>query len=380
MIVAAMLDAGLDSDFLVGQLDSLGVDGLKIEISPAQRCGIGGLSFKPTAPHQHHHRKLADIVALINGSSISDAAKQRAIGVFGALARVEGGIHGKSPDEISFHEVGAVDSIADIVAACVGLDALGIEKVCCSPLAVGSGTVKAAHGQLPVPAPATAEILRLADAPIVSGGVKGELLTPTGAALLTNFTASYGPLPPMKIEAIGYGAGTRDTEGFPNLLRLFIGEAADSNATETDCVALLETNIDDATGETVGFVIDRLLATGALDVFTTATGAKQSRPAVMLSVICKPGDCGEMEHIIFTEGLTLGIRKQLVQRSVLNREIVTVETEFGPIKIKTGAFSGKVVTAKPEYADCAEAAKKHSVPLKQVRQAAIAAFDKQSKQ
>ncbi len=372
MIAAAMLDAGLDEAFLVGQLASLDIKGLDIKISQTKRCGITAVRFEPSGSDRKQ-RNLADIAKLINNSKIAASAKQRAIEIFQSLARVEGRIHGKGADEVQFHEIGAVDSIVDIVSACIGLEALGIGKVYSSPVSVGGGVVEITHGSLPVPAPATAALLKEAKIPIAGGPVEAELLTPTGAAILANFVDEFGSLPAMRIDSVGYGAGALESDDFPNVLRLIIGQD-DKNA-DTDSVCLLETNVDDATSEQIGFVMEKLLEEGALDVFTTAIGMKHNRPAVKISVICTPADSGLLENILFKQGLTLGIRKQLVQRSKLLREFVTVKTEYGEIRVKTGSIGGRIVSAKPEYADCVAAAKRHDVALKIIQQAVMKAFD-----
>jgi uncharacterized protein (TIGR00299 family) protein len=374
MIAAAMLDAGLDEAFLAGQLASLGIEGLDIKVSRTKRCGLRAVHFEPVSPDQHV-RHLTDITKLINNSKIADPAKQRAIEIFESLARAEAGIHGGKAENVHFHEIGAVDSIVDIVSACIGLETLAVNKVYCSPMSVGGGVIKSAHGLLPVPAPATVALLKKANAPIIGGPGMAELLTPTGAAILANFADEFGVLPAMKIESIGYGAGTLESDDFPNMLRLIIGESASQDDADADCVCLLETNIDDATSERIGFVLEKLLEKGALDVFTTAIGMKHNRPAVKVSVISAPADRGRMESILFEEGLTLGIRKQLVQRSKLAREFVTVKTEYGEIRVKTARAGGKLVSAKPEYASCAAAAKRHNVALAIIQQAVMNAFD-----
>lgn len=372
MVVAAMLNAGLDKAFLVGQLASLSIEGLDIKISQTKRCGITAVRFEPTA-HGQQERNLADITELVSKSKIADSAKQRAIDIFLSLARAEADVHGTKPEDVHFHEIGAVDSIVDIVSACIGLEALGIGKVYSSPVSVGGGVVEITHGLLPVPAPATAALLKEAKIPIAGGPVEAELLTPTGAAILANFVDEFGSLPAMRIDSVGYGAGTLQSDDFPNVLRLIIGQD-DKNA-DIDCVCLSETNVDDATSEQIGFVLEKLLEEGALDVFTTAIGMKHNRPAVKISVICAPADSGLLENILFEQGLTLGIRKQLVQRSKLLREFVTVKTEYGEIRVKTGSIGGRIVSAKPEYADCVAAAKRHDVALKIIQQAVMKAFD-----
>lgn len=375
MIVASMLDAGLDAEFLRSQLATLDLADLTIKIDTTTRHGITAKMFLPKTSEKHPHRNLNDIKNIINASGISDMAKKRAIDIFITIAHAEAAIHGKNPLDIHFHEVGAVDSIADIVAACVGLGALGIETVYSSPLTVGSGTIKCAHGLLPAPSPATLEILAQANAPVVQGPGNDELLTPTAAAILTNFTEDFIPLPAMRLEAIGYGAGTRSSEEFPNILRLIIGTASESCA-DTDSIGLLETNIDDATAETIGYALQTLLEKGALDAWTTPIQMKNNRPAVALSLICLPARIAEFEQAIFSLTGTFGIRRQIIQRSKLQREFVKVETVYGNISVKAGAIDGKRITAKPEYADCAKAAKENNTTIKMVTEAVMEEFKK----
>ncbi len=374
MIVAAMLDAGVETGWLIEQIDSLGIDGLKVEVTETIRCGMRGISFRPVVKTQQHRRNLADILDLVAASGISETAKQRVNSVFTALAEAEAHVHGKEPDQIHFHEVGAVDSIVDIVAACTAIEALQVDSVICSIISVGGGKFTCRHGTMPAPAPATLELLKRANAPIQGGPIDKEMFTPTAAAILTNFASGFGPMPPMKVTAIGYGAGTIDDESFANLLRLTLGETADADKGQTDHVCLLETNIDDTSAEVIGFVLERLLEAGALDVFTTAILMKRNRPAVKLSVICKPQDAEMLEQIIFTEAITLGIRRQILQRNKLMREIISVDTKYGKINVKTASTNGKIVKVKPEYSDCAEAAKQHNIPLKIVQEAAITAY------
>lgn len=372
MIVAAMLDAGLDFEFLKGQIATLGLKGLELKVNETNRAGLRAVRFVPVITEQQHHRNLNDITKIIESGKIGDKPKQTAIKIFQRLAEAEAAVHGKTPNDIHFHEVGAIDSIVDIVSAAIGLDALGIEKIYCSALAVGGGSVKMAHGTLPVPAPATVELLK--GVPTVGGPIERELLTPTGAAILTTVAESFGQLPEMKIDTIGCGAGTLDCEQFPNVVRLLLGEITDSSASTADSVCLLETNIDDISGEIIASAMDKLLAAGALDVFTSAITMKHNRPATKLSVICEIKEIDTVEEIIFEAGLTFGIRRQTMQRSKLARELVTVKTQFGDIPVKVGRYNGKVVNAKPEFADCSRAAEKHNVPVQQVREAAIRAY------
>jgi len=374
MIAAAMLDAGLDAEFLKAQLGTLGIKNLDIKITETKRGGLRALAFEPVIPEQHHHRNLEQIAKIISQSKISEQAKKTAITIFEKIARAEGNVHNKDPKDIHFHEVGALDAIVDIVSASVGVEALGLEKVYCSALSVGGGTVKCAHSLLPVPAPATAELLK--GVPIAGGPAQAELLTPTAAAILTTIVDEFCPLPSMKIETIGYGAGAAQFENFPNVLRLIVGKPAAENLANADSVCLLETNIDDAGGELVGLMTEKLFEQGALDVFSTPIYMKHNRPAVQISVICRIEDARQLEQVLFKQGLTFGIRRQILQRSKLAREFVSVQTEFGEIKIKTGSLNGKIVNAKPEFSDCASAAKKHNVSVKAVIEAAISAFKK----
>lgn len=374
MIVAAMLDAGVETGWLIEQIGSLAIDGLQVEIAETIRCGMRGITFRPSASAKQHHRNLTDILALVAASSISESAKHRVNAVFTALAEAEAHVHGKQPDQIHFHEVGAVDSIVDIVAACAAIEALQVDRVICSVISVGGGSFTCRHGTMSAPAPATVELLKRANAPIQGGPIDKELFTPTAAAILTNFASGFGPMPPMKITAIGYGAGTIDDESFSNLLRLTLGEAADTDNARTDHVCLLETNIDDVTAEVIGFVVERLLEAGALDVFTTPILMKHNRPAVKLSVICKPQDTEMLEQIIFTESMTLGIRRQMLQRNKLMREIIHVDTKYGKIGVKIASANGKTIKLKTEYSDCAKAAKRHNIALNVVQQAAIDAY------
>ncbi|MHC4499974.1 MAG: nickel pincer cofactor biosynthesis protein LarC [Planctomycetota bacterium] len=378
MIVGAMLDAGLDGEFLKAQLVTLGIDGLDVRIGETKRAGLRAISFEPLAPKQQQHRNLEQITKLISQSRISKGAKKTAIVIFDKLAKAEGAVHSKDLKDVHFHEVGALDSIIDIVSASIGVVALGIEKVYCSALSVGGGTVECAHGLMPVPAPATAELLK--GIPITGGPIEAELLTPTGAAILTTIAERFCPLPAMKIEAVGYGAGSRDPEEFPNVLRLIMGRAVAEGSAEVDTVCLVETNVDDVSGELIGFLTEKLLRDGALDVFSTPIIMKHSRPAVQISVICKVEDAQRVEQVLFEQGITLGVRKQIMQRSKLRRELVTVETEFGQIRIKTGLLKGKIVCAKAEFADCVSASEKHNVPVRAVSEAALAAYKKATSQ
>lgn len=381
MIAAAFLDAGMDSEFLKNQLSTLGLKNLDIEITETKRASLRAIQFSPASPNQKHPRNLEQIIEIINKSQINEDAKKTATQIFEKLAEAEAFVHGKDKNHNHFHEVGAVDSIVDIVSASIGFHFFkekGVAQFSSSTLSVGGGTVKTAHGLMPVPAPATAILLK--GVPVTAGPGQFELLTPTAAAILTTIVDEFGPLPSMKIEKIGYGAGSLNSNQFPNVLRIIIGEAAEPTQADADSVYLLETNIDDASGETIGYVTEKLLESGALDVFTTPIFMKQNRPAVKLSVICEPQLEQRLSQVLMGQGLTFGIRKQLMQRTKLSREFITVETEFGKIKIKTGTLAGKIVNAKPEFSDCVEAAEKHDVPVKTIIEQAMNIYKNKQKE
>jgi len=371
MITAAMLDAGLDAEFLKAQMATLKLKGLDIKIAETTRAGLRAVSFVPSAPKHQEHRNLGQITGIIDQSGISQQARKTAITIFNKLAEAEGSVHKKDLNQIRFHEVGAVDSIVDIVSASVGLEALGVDRVYCSTISVGGGTIQCAHGLLPVPAPATVELLK--GIPITTGPIQAELLTPTAAAILTTIVDEFCPLPPMKIETVGYGAGSLQSEKSPNILRLILGQTA-GNEENADSVCLLETNVDDISGELIGFITDSLFEDGALDVFTTPIYMKHGRPAVQISVICRIADVQKIEQALFKQGLTFGIRRQVLQRSKLASDFVAVSTKFGRIRIKIGSANGKIVNAKPEFADCCSVAKKHNVAVKTVLEAALTAY------
>lgn len=372
MIAAAFLDAGLNADFLKQQLKTLKLKKLNIKIKKVKRCGFRAVQFIPVSTEQKTNRNLKQITNIISKSKISLPAKKTAIRIFERLADAEAKVHRKKISDIHFHEVGAIDSISDIVSASVGYQFFrekGIEKFFSSELSVGSGTIKTAHGLMPVPAPATTELLK--GVPITAGPADFELLTPTAAAILTTIVDDFSPLPSMKIEKAAYGAGSIDSKQFPNILRLFIGQAVKPAQADMDSVYLLETNIDDSTAEQIGYISEKLLEAGALDVFTTPIYMKQNRPAVKLSVICTIRDEVKITQLLMQQGLTFGIRKQLCQRTKLLRSFVTVRIRFGKIRIKTGTFGGKIVNVKPEFIDCKRAAEKFNVPIKTVADAAL---------
>ena len=322
--------------------------------------------------HSHEHgRGLNEIRSTICKATINEDAKKTAIAIFEALGGAEAKIHDTSIEKIHFHEVGAVDAMVDIVCAAVGAEALGVDEIVCSPLNVGGGTVKCAHGTLPVPAPATLELLK--DAPIYSSGIPYELVTPTGAAIVKTLARRFAQFPSMKVETTGYGAGTRDFAGHANVVRLTIGEARPelSAETPTDTITVLEANIDDLNPQVFGYVMDRLLAEGALDAFGVPVQMKKNRPGMLLTVLCSPEDASKFTHLIFTETSTLGVRQREEKREVLAREWVTVATRWGDVRLKVASMSGTVTNYAPEYEDCRRIATERHVPLKSVMQEAL---------
>jgi uncharacterized protein (TIGR00299 family) protein len=324
-------------------------------------------------PHEHTHgRSLTVIRDLINAATLPTAVKQTAIHAFELLGASEAKIHNVPIEKIHFHEVGAVDAIVDIVAASAGIHALAVDKWFCSPLNVGGGMVDCAHGRFPVPAPATADLLR--GLPTYSAHIEKELVTPTGAALIRALAPTFGPQPPMRVHQIGYGAGTRNPKDFPNVLRLSLGEADEATTSNTDTVTILETAIDDLSPQVLSYVAEKALAEGALDVMLTPVIMKKGRPGTLLTVLCNLSDSSALQQFLLRETSTLGVRIHQEQRSCLDRVHTTVATPYGEIRMKLGSHNGEVFNAAPEFEDCRTAAAKHNVPLKLVQQAAIAAY------
>jgi len=327
------------------------------------------------APHKHSHAHgLTEIREIIGKAGISSAAKKTAIAIFEALGEVEAGIHNIPVEQVHFHEIGAVDAVVDIVCAAVGAEVLGVDQIICSPVNVGGGSVNCAHGTFPVPAPATVKLLHAA--PVYSSGLQAELVTPTGAAIIRTLASSFSAFPEMTIEKSGYGAGSQDFPGHPNVVRLTIGEAASTLAakTATERVTVLEATLDDLNPQVFGYVTDRLLADGALDVFAMPVQMKKNRPGTLLTVLCKPQDASRLTQLIFTETTTLGIRQRDEVRRTLARRWESVRTPWGEVKVKIGSMNGTVTSYAPEYEDCRRIAAEHHVPLKTVMQEATRAY------
>ncbi|HTS37098.1 MAG TPA: nickel pincer cofactor biosynthesis protein LarC [Candidatus Solibacter sp.] len=424
MFLGALVDAGVSPRLLEETVAALGI-GARLEISRVVRSGISATKVdvwvdgekdmpreefwakenvaRASSPaqsrheHDHHHhrhdheshnhtghshehvhthgRGLAEIRQIIGKAKIGDSTKKTAIAIFEALGAAEAKIHNTSVESVHFHEVGAVDAMVDVVCAAVGAEELGVDEIICSPLNVGGGTVQCAHGTLPVPVPATVEILQ--GVPIYSSAVQKELVTPTGAAIVKTLARRFSNFPEMKIEKSGYGAGSRDFPGHPNVVRLVIGEAAASSLaskTTSEIITVLEANLDDLNPQVFGYVMDRLFEDGALDAFAIPVQMKKNRPGTLLTVLCKPEDSSRLTQLLFTETTTLGVRRRDETRQTLARRWENVRTEWGEVRIKIASMNGSVTNYAPEYEDCRRLASEHHVPLKTVMQEAIRVY------
>ncbi|MBA4187205.1 MAG: TIGR00299 family protein [Planctomycetaceae bacterium] len=365
MVLGAVLDAGVPAEAIHAALDSLGLP-IKLEIERVKRCGFAATKANIEAADQEDYRFLPDILAILERAAITPKQRELATAIFQKIAVAEAAAHGMSLERVHFHEVGALDSIADIVGAAVGLDLLGVERFTSSPVPTGTGTVKGAHGIMPVPTPGTLQLLK--GVPLATSKVEFELTTPTGAAILTSIATAYTTSPEMTVERIGHGAGSKDFIDRPNILRLLVGssEPERPRGLETDTVTVLETNLDDIPPEVIAHCNERLFAAGALDVFVVHGQMKKGRPGFMVSVICEPSHVPALEAIIFRETGTFGIRKHTAERSKLQRESVTVETPWGPVKAKRGWRADGFSIVTPEYEDCARVAREQGVPLREV--------------
>ncbi len=371
MIVASLVDAGADFDALRDELAKLGLDGYELSLTTVHRAGIAGRKFDVAVDLAHQpHRHLHHIVEIIDRADLAPRVADRAKRTFARLAEAEAKVHDTTIEKVHFHEVGAVDSILDVVGACVALEVLGVDRLACSPIPLGSGTIQCDHGLMPVPAPATAELL--AGTATVGGVLRGEATTPTAAALLTTLCESIGPVPEMRLRSVGYGAGTREGDEIPNLLRVMIGEGGPAG--EVDAVVEVSTNLDDCTGEVLGATIEALLEGGCLDAWASPAMMKKSRPAWVLTALCAESDVEAVEGILFSQTPTFGIRRRRCLRSTLAREHETVETPYGPVRVKIGRRGGEVLSASPEFADCRDAADSHHVAVREVLSAASEAW------
>jgi uncharacterized protein (TIGR00299 family) protein len=391
MFLGALVDAGVDPELLQETVTSLNV-GATLEIEKVDRSGISatkvhvrvdGASAETTAStmhshqHSHHHahhhgRSLSGIRKLIENASLADSAKKTALRAFELLGESEAKIHNVSIETIHFHEVGAVDSIVDIVAGAVGSDALNASGWICSPLNVGGGMVECAHGTFPVPAPATMDLLQ--GAPTYSSGIQMELVTPTGAALVRALNCTFGPSPAMRVDKIGYGAGSHNPKRFPNVVRLSLGESNELGSKSGDIVVVMETAVDDLNPQVLGDFTERALQAGALDVMCSSVHMKKNRLATLVTILCDRAHVEPLQQLLFRETSTLGVRIREERRACLDRRFVPVQTQWGQIRIKIGLLNGAEVNAAPEYEDCRRCAEEHSVPLKLVMQSALATY------
>lgn len=377
MVLGALVDAGADLRAIEAELRKLGLEGWSISAEKVKRGAIFATQVKVESSEGHHHRGLSVILGRIEKAGLAPRAADRARRIFTRLAEAEAKVHNMPVEEVHFHEVGAVDSIVDIVGAAIGCELLGIDEFACSALDVGAGQVKTAHGLLPVPAPATAELLR--GAPMYTSGIARELVTPTGAAIATTLSTRYAQIPEMTLRAVGYGAGSANLTEKANVLRILIGENATSEAGEhwDAPVSVIETNLDDMSPQIYGYFVERALAAGALDVFSTAVQMKKNRPGVLLTILCDGSHTARLIDLVFRETTTIGVRTYDVRRKVLDREMVPVETPFGEVRMKISRMNGSVLNATPEYEDCQRLAAEKGIPLKQVIAAASFEFQKQ---
>jgi len=372
MLLGALVDIGVSLDAIRAALASLPFSGYELHSEKVKKAGIAATRVRVELKKEEApHRGLAEVLSIIEQGALPEGVKDRCVRVFRNLAQAEARIHGTTENEVHFHEVGAVDAICDVVGAVVGLEALGLDTLMFSAVALGGGRTKGAHGTLPVPAPATAELLK--GLPAYGGPVEMELTTPTGAALLKTLATPCNRWPEMRIEQIAYGAGTRDIEGFPNVLRLAVG-TRDTAEGGGDHIWLLETNLDDMTGEEVGFCTEKLFEAGALDVFITPIQMKKGRPGVKVTALCGPERLGELEAAMWSHTSTLGIRRSLWQRSQLRRTLTVVQTQWGEVTLKLACMEGRTVRCEPEYEDCRRIAEAHGVSLRQVYLEAKRAF------
>ncbi|MHB8754688.1 MAG: nickel pincer cofactor biosynthesis protein LarC [Candidatus Acidiferrales bacterium] len=380
MVLGALVDAGVDLRQLEAELRKLKLEGWEISAEKVQRQAIRATKVNVESLEHHHHRHLSGILKMIDGAALTPRAADRARRIFQRLGEAEAKVHNISIEKVHFHEVGAVDSIIDIVGSAIGFELLGVDDFACSVMDVGSGRVQTEHGLLPVPAPATAELLR--EAPTCSSGIEKELVTPTGAAIATTLSTRYAEVPAMTLKAIGYGAGSADLPQQPNVLRLMIGEmAGESLAQSTGArwdapIAVIEANLDDMNPQIYGYFAERALASGALDIFSTAVQMKKNRPGQLVTLLCEPSNRDRLIDLLFRETTTIGIRTYEARRQTLARESVAVETPLGTIRMKVSRRNGTILNAAPEYEDCQRIAARMDVPLKQVLSTANFHFQK----
>ena len=377
MTLGALVDAGVDLSAIQAGIDSLGLPrACRLVATEVKKKGFRATQITVEHEPEHAHRHLHHITDMIDASRLTDRQKDLAKRIFTRLGEAEAKVHGTTIRKVHFHEVGAVDSIADIVGAAIGWDLLGVERIVSSPVPTGRGFVEIAHGRCSIPAPATGELLK--DIPLAESSVEAELTTPTGAAILASLVDSFGPVPAMTVSSIGYGAGQRDLEQQPNVLRLLVGEAAEQQSSSGDeRIWVLETNLDDVSGELVGYCMARLLEAGALDVYTTPIHMKKNRPGVIVSVLCNEADIQTLEAILFGETTTLGVRRWPVSRRKLDRKAIVVDTPYGKVQGTVAVVPGQPASFSPEYEVCRRIAEDHKLPLKVIYESAVKNFNPQ---
>jgi uncharacterized protein (TIGR00299 family) protein len=371
MILGALVGVGVEPRALLEQLSLLGVEGYEVGFETVDRSGISATRAQVRTRHEHVHRHLGDILKIIYDSGLNDKIKERAARIFSRLAEAEARVHNQPVERIHFHEVGALDAIIDVVGACIGFDLLGVERFAASALHVGSGMVEMAHGRFPVPPPAVVELLK--DVPVYSTDIVGELLTPTGAAIISTVCGQFGTLPKMLIERTGYGAGSREYQKFPNALRLILG-MEEASAAERERLLMIETNIDDMSPQLFGYLMDKVIELGALDCYFTPVQMKKNRPGVLVSILCTQALREAMQELLFTETTTIGVRSYEVERRALQRETIRVETPYGQIDVKVASINGRVVNEMPEYEQCRAAAERGGVALRVVEASVLEAL------
>ena len=384
MILGGLIALGVDRDQLVKELESLSPAEFSIEIEKVDRSGISATHAKVVVPEEKAHRHLRDIEKIIRDANLAERVKRRALATFTRLAEAEAKVHGIDIQKVHFHEVGAMDAIIDVVGSCIGFELLGVDRFVCSKIHVGSGFVQMAHGTYPVPPPAVAELLT--GLPIYSTEVEGELITPTGAAIISALCDNYGVIPEMVVEQMGYGAGSREYRSFPNVLRLMLGETQVSKIdpeqreiqgvcnSQIDHLIMLETNIDDISPQVLGFVMERSLELGSLDCWFTPIQMKKNRPATKLSILCTLDMRERLIQLLYAETTTLGVRSVNIERHSLPRETVKVKTVFGEVDVKVARFGDKVVNVMPEYEHVRSLAIQNNVPFRVVHEAVITNF------
>jgi len=370
MLLAALLDAGADADTVGEGLDGLGIDGLELAVERTHRHGIGAVAAAIRASAGQPHRRWATIRSQLDEARLPERARVRAQEAFRLLAHAESAVHGVDPEDVRFHEVGAIDALGEVCGVALALEALDVDRVTCSPLPVPRGLVDAAHGRLPLPAPATLELLK--GAPLYGVELDAELVTPTGAALVAALADGYGTLPPMTLEAVGYGAGARDLATLPNVVRVIMGEGGPAEAALA-AVSLVEANLDDMVGELVPDATGACFAAGAVDVWTTPAQMKHGRPGFVLSALARPAEESAVAEAVLRETSSLGVRIAHLQRWELEREWRTVDVDGEPVRVKVGRLDGRVVNLSPEHADCEQAARRAGAPVKTVWARALAA-------